>query len=200
MEHEKAYVFSHERPAKRRRVEGRDGLASSLPLRHQLYRDLWASQRHRIDEVIKAANEATLNEISTFVRDRRSDMHYDGLPAGFLLAGPSIAAHSLIFQQLEERSRDEAGSIFIPVSSSDGSNLKTLLKAIIKSGTSQKRFDEDEVDLLPSKKSAKKLLDYDLQLLHEWIKENNIQQCIIVFRDCEAFDSSVLSEVMELLS
>jgi origin recognition complex subunit 3 len=200
MEHEKAYVFSSERPAKRRRVERSDGLDSSLPLRHQLYHDLWTEQQQRIDEVIKSANEATLDEVSTFIRDQGVDRNADGLPAGFLLAGPSIAAHSLIFQQLQERSRDEANSIFIPVSSSDGGNLKTLLKAIIKNGTSQKRFDEDEVDLLPSKTSGRKLLDYDLQLLHEFIKEKNVQQCIVVFRDCEAFDSSVLSEVIELLS
>ena len=198
MEHEKCYVFTRERPAKRRRVETCAGLDSSLPLRERLYHELWAEQQQRIDEVIKSANETTLHEVSTFVQDRRAE-EIDGLPAGFLLAGPSVAAHSLIFEQLQERSLSEAGSIFITVSSSDGLNLKTLLKAIIKVGTSQKRHDEDELDLLPSKRNGRKLLDYDLQLLHEWVKDNGIEQCIIVFRDCEAFDSTVLSEVIELL-
>ena len=147
MEHEKCYVFSQERPTKRRRVENRNGLDSSLPLRERLYHELWAEQQQRIDEVIKTANETTLDEVSTFIRDARDVGESDGLPAGFLLAGPSIAAHSLIFEQLQARSRDEPGNIFITVSSGDGLNLKTLLKAIIKIGTSQKRQDEDTKQL-----------------------------------------------------
>lgn len=199
MDHEKCYVFSDERPAKRRRVEHREGLDASLPERQQLYNELWSEQRQRIDDVIKTANETTLDEVSTFLSEQRQSDHSEGLAAGFLLAGPSIAAHALIFEQLHERSRDQPGSIFISVSSNDGLNLKTLLKAIIKIGTSQKGLDEDELDLLPSKRNGRRLLDYDLQLLHEWVKDNAIEQCVIVFRDCEAFDSTVLSEAIELL-
>jgi origin recognition complex subunit 3 len=200
MDHEKCYVFSHERPAKRRRVETRDELDESRSSREQLYRNLWAEQQRNIDEVIKTANEATLEEVNNFLTQCRNQNHREGLPAGFLLAGPSIAAHTLIFEQLQERTQDDIGHIFIPVSSGEGPNLKTLLKAIIKIGTSQSRSDGDELDLLPSKKSGRKLLDYDLQLLSEWIKENGMDQCTIVFRDCEAFDSAVLSEAIELLS
>jgi origin recognition complex subunit 3 len=200
MDHEKCYVFTQERPAKRRRVEEAQSLDSSLPLREQLYRDAWAQQEHRINDVVKSANEATLDEVSSFLSDCQHDEKSEGLPVGFILAGPSIAAHAFIFEQLLERTQDKRTNVFIPVSSTDGPNLRTLLKAIIKTGTSHTVADEDELALAPSKRNGRKLLDYDLQILHEWVRENGIKQVVVAFRDCEAFDSVVLSEVIELLS
>jgi origin recognition complex subunit 3 len=199
MDHEKCYVFSQERPAKRRRVEAQ-GLDLSLPLREQLYRDLWEVQQQRINNVVKAANEATLDEVSSFLRHCQYVEAPEGLPAGFILAGPSVAAHSFIFDQLKDQTLEQRSSAFIPLSSSDGPNLKSLLKAIIKIGTSPKTAEDDELCLAPSKRNGRKLLDYDLQLLHEWAQENKVEQVVIAFRDCEAFDSVVLSEVIELLS
>jgi origin recognition complex subunit 3 len=199
MDHEKCYVFSHERPAKRRRVENDKSLDSSLPLRRKLYLDIWDQQRQRIDNVIKTANETTLEGITSFLRESQLDEAFDSLSAGFILAGPNISAHAIIFEQLQERNSDERSTIFITVSSSDASNLKTLLKAIIKIGTSQRTTDEDELSLAPSKRSGRRLLDYDLELLHDFVQENNVKQIVLAVRDCEAVDSLVLSEAIELL-
>ncbi|KIW04148.1 hypothetical protein, variant [Verruconis gallopava] len=204
MDHEKCYVFSHERPAKRRRVDiGNEGsgLDASLPMRRRLYHELWQDQQRRIEEVIKAANEAILDEISSFVADSRSDGDDLGtLRAGFILAGPSIAAHSFIFGQIQERTLDQHTSVFIPIASHDSANLKTVLKAIVKIGTARNSVDDDDLELLPQKRSERKLLDYDLQLLHERVEENGVRHVVVAFRDCEAFDSGVLSEAIELLA
>lgn len=196
MDHEKSYVFSSDRPSKRRRVEKLTGLDSSWALRERLYRELWNEQIQRVNDVLNRSNEATLEEILAFLKEARDVDEVGRLPAGFVLAGPSIAAHSSIFEQLEQRTSEEIASNFILVSASEAPNLKTLLKAVIKTGTSQSSFD-DELSI--SKRSGRKLLDYDLQLLYDWVKERGITQIVVAFRDCEPFDSAVLSEAIELL-
>ena len=118
------------------------------------------------------------------------------MPCGFVLAGPSIAAHSTLFEQLERRVSEERTNAFILVSSTDAPNLKGLLKTVIKIGTSSKSLDNEE--LAKSKCSGRKLLDYDLQLLYDWVKDNEVNQVVLAFRDCEAFDTAVLSEAIEL--
>lgn len=48
-------------------------------------------------------------------------------------------------------------------------------------------------------KKGAKLLNYDLQLLHDFVVERNLRQVVVTFDDTEAFDSDLLSELVELL-
>lgn len=198
MDHEKSYVFSGERSTKRRRIEP-SGLDSSWPLREKIYRKLWTEQKDHIDKVLDNANRVTLDELASFTRTAEEETSGQRLPCGLILVGPSIAAHTTLFEQLEERITDETSTTFALVTSADAPNLKTVLKAIIKSATARKSLDDDEMELVSASRKGPKLLNYDLQLLHDWVGEIGVERVVVSFRDIEAFDSNVLSETIEQL-
>jgi origin recognition complex subunit 3 len=201
MEHERCYVFSlkNERPNKRRRVEA-SGLDQSWPLREQTYRELWGEQQERVKEVLDDANKTTFVELLGFLEANRKHETSSKLPCGLILAGPSIAAHAIFFDQLSKRIASETAiSTFSLITSTDSPNLKSLLKVLITSATTQTSLDDEDEELVSRKRKGPKLLNYDLQLLYEWVVENGVDQVVVAFRDSEAFDSSVLSETIELL-
>lgn len=43
-----------------------------------------------------------------------------------------------------------------------------------------------------------KLLNYDLQILHDHLKTSNNKNIIVAFQDSEAFDSGVISDALIL--
>jgi origin recognition complex subunit 3 len=200
MDHEKCYVFSSkgEKPNKRRRIEP-SGLDTSWPLREQTYHDFWRAQRGRVEEVLDDANSTTLDALLGFLKEDRNGKERSKLPCGLILAGPSIAAHATFFEQLSERITSEPASSFSLITSTDSPNLKSLLKVLIRNGTSQKSLDDEDGNLVSRKRVGPKLLDYDLQLLHELVVKKGVEQVVVAFRDSEAFDSNVLSETVELL-
>ncbi|RKU42761.1 hypothetical protein DL546_006507, partial [Coniochaeta pulveracea] len=122
------------RPAKKRRVTkkatpgrrgaGRtsDGAATSSPtsftplfngaetpantaLRQRLFKQSWSSIESRIQQRLRSANTATLDEVNAFVRDVQPG---DRIPAAFIMTGPNTASQRLLFEQLGETLGDVA--------------------------------------------------------------------------------------------
>ena len=145
-------------------------------------------------------NSATVAEISTFLDEASHDPQTSQIPTGIVITGPSGSYFS-ITQQLSRRKRHGNGArIFVPLSSGNGSNLKAMVKALIQRATSNQSGIDDEADeVQPSHRKAAKLLDYDLQLLHDHVREQHIQQVVLAFEDTEAFDGELLSALIELL-
>jgi origin recognition complex subunit 3 len=69
------------------------------------------------------------------------------VPTGFILTGPNIASHSLLFKQLSTRLRTEVNGPTVVLRSSDALNLKAILKQLIRDATNQRVGDEDEESL-----------------------------------------------------
>ncbi|RMY81848.1 hypothetical protein D0861_08143 [Hortaea werneckii] len=200
MEYEKTYVFKPgERPFKRRRVEPR-GLQSSWKLRQAAYQEAWREQQSKIDSTLENINSSTIHEISGFLDDNGKVSDGGRIPAGIIITGPS-APHSSIAEQLaKHKASSKPERIFVPLSSGSGSNLKALLKTLIQRGTSRGSALDDETDEVQTfRKKGAKLLNYDLQLLHDSVAEQKLRQVVVTFDDTEAFDSDLLSELVELL-
>ncbi|RMX78601.1 hypothetical protein D0869_08957 [Hortaea werneckii] len=200
MEYEKAYVFQPgERPSKRRRVEPK-GLQSSWKLRQTAYQEAWREQQSKIDSTLENINSSTIHEISGFLDDNGERSDGVRIPAGIIITGPS-APHSSIAEQLSKHKAScKPERIFIPLSSGSGSNLKALLKTLIQRGTSRVSALDDETDEVQTlQKKGAKLLNYDLQLLYDFVIERKLRQVVVTFDDTEAFDSDLLSELVELL-
>lgn len=123
-----------------------------------------------------------------------------GIPTGIISTGPDAYAHASIIEQLSRKNNPEKRRNFVSLSASTGANLKALLKAIIQKATARNEGidDEDEDEVTTHKKGAK-LLNYDLQILADYVRERGLQQVVLSIQDTEAFDSDLLSEVIELL-
>lgn len=93
--------------------------------------------------------------------------------------------------------KDDKRTCFILISSSDAPNLKTLLRVLNQKATSVEH-DLDDEDIDERSTSPRKLLPYDLQILHEWCQARGVQQVVVAFQDAEAFETGVLSEVLLL--
>jgi origin recognition complex subunit 3 len=134
------------------------------------------------------------------------------VPTGFIVTGPNISSHSLLFKQLSARLGTEINGPIVVLRSSDASNLKSVLKQLIRDATNQKAGDGDEEGLSAeqdvcnhdtSKRYAltlqsRKLLNYDLEILRGYVKANGSQSVVIAFQDSEAFESSLISELVNL--
>jgi len=76
---------------------------------------------------------------------------YEGkIPTALVLAGPNIASHELLFEQLAQRIRnqDRTGPV-VALTSKDATNLKTTLRKLIRDATQQDEgVDDEEEDIV----------------------------------------------------
>lgn len=199
MEYEKCYVFepSDTRPAKRRKTEPQ-GLQASWSTRKQAYEAAWRIQKSAIDEELDATNSTTIDELATFLETCQEAPQPDRIPTAIISAGPDAASHQSIIQQLQRRSVGNGRRVFVSLSASSGANLKAALKAIIQKATSQNEGLDEDDEIRPDSKGVK-LLSYDLQILCDYVRERNLEQVVLSIEDTEAFNSDLLSELIEVL-
>jgi len=190
MEYEKCYVYQpdDDRPAKRKRTE-LQGLQTTWALRKKAYHEAWSAQQRRIEETLNTINATTVGEVVTFL-DQSVAVDCTGrIPTGLILAGPNSALRNSIASQVSSRSDSTTRRIFISLSSGSGSNLKAFLKSINQKATSRTIAvdDEDELEEVLTSRKGPKLLNYDLQILYDYVQERSLEQVVIAFEDTEAF-------------
>lgn len=136
------------------------------------------------------------------------DSHHYQIPTGLIVTGPNIASQQLLFLQISECLQANPLDIVVTIRSANAGNLKSALKKIIGDATNQSWQDEDdEHDDQPDQyqqksndifKRGRKLLNYDLEILHNFIRERSCRRFIVAFQDSEAFDVSIISQLVQL--
>jgi origin recognition complex subunit 3 len=125
------------------------------------------------------------------------------------VTGPNIASQGLLFQQLSVRLKEEINGPIVTLRSGDASNLKAVLKQLIRDSTNQRSEDEDlsheqdvsnfiQSKLRDSYKQGRKLLNYDLEILHGFVKNHGSQKVVVAFQDSEAFDTNLVVDLITL--
>jgi hypothetical protein len=71
----------------------------------------------------------------------KSDRHIKKIPTGLIVTGPSIALQELLFSQLAERLKFNAEVLVVVLRSSDATNLKAVLKKLIRDVSNRKHDD-----------------------------------------------------------
>ncbi|KAF2397608.1 hypothetical protein EJ06DRAFT_533220 [Trichodelitschia bisporula] len=199
MEHQKTYLYAPDssRPTKRGRTEAPEWeLQSSWKMREETCHRLWSEQQKRIQKVLDDANSDTLSDILDFLEKVEHQRQRSKIPCGFILAGSSVTTQTSFFNQLSEKVLASGKNSFASISSGEAPNLKGFLKLLIRRAIAKKdAFDGDDETITTK---GRRLLDYDLGVLHEWVKEKEIQEVVVTFQDGEAFDASLLADVLEL--
>ncbi|KAF2970897.1 hypothetical protein GQX73_g2681 [Xylaria multiplex] len=227
-QHHAAYIFDPSgdaddttRPAKRRKVSKRldesetpstnrsssfqcllQGAESkqAMKSRQETFEKLWSVVDFRIHSILRETNQSTLQEVASFLQNAPDHTPASKIPSAFIITGPNIASQGLLFEQLSETLQNEASARVVRLRSGDASNLRAVLRKIIHDIVLRDSTDGDEFDLTTSK-DGRKFLNYDLEALHTHlglIPRHNL--VIIAFQDSEAFDSSLLSDLISLLS
>ncbi|KAH6898953.1 origin recognition complex subunit 3 N-terminus-domain-containing protein [Thelonectria olida] len=223
-DHQVAYVFdpdgnaSHQdRAPKRRRVSKQAAAAekaledasafSSLlngaekpefvELREKAFQESWAKVEERIKGILRNSNQATLDQVSTFVEQSKTSC-VEHVPSAFVITGPNIASQDLLFEQLSETLQRSTPSKFVRLRSSESSTLKATLKKIIRDVTAKASGEEDEDLQVGDGREGRRYLDYDLEALYAFIKPQDCEHVFVAFQDSEGFDSSLLSDLIVL--
>lgn len=152
---------------------------------------------------LEEADSATQGKIVDFVAASALSGHgaRTSIPAGLIIAGPSIASHGPYFGRLGKRIRNETNSSYVVLTSGECPNLKTFLKSLVKKITLSIEEDDDEDDhvhLTNSSRRGPKLLNFDLGHVQDWLKKSRAQNIVVAIQDSEAFDTTLLVEMADL--
>jgi len=123
----------------------------TVKLRQQTFEQSWSVVNSRIESILRESNQSTLQEVVSFMQNAPNDTPAGKIPSGFIITGPNIASQDLLFEQLSEALRCEAGSPVVCLRSGDASNLRGVLRKIIRDIISKDSTDGEDVDLTVSK-------------------------------------------------
>ncbi|OAQ98082.1 hypothetical protein LLEC1_03158 [Akanthomyces lecanii] len=181
--------------------------ATCVQERHRLYEESWTKVNSRIQDemtdwavqgILRDSNSATLEQVSSFVRQARAEC-FEKIPAAFIVTGTNIASQDLLFEQLSE-TLQSGSSRFVRLRSTEVGSLKAVLKRIIRTGTFKATEDDEDNDTEEKEADGKRFLEYDLEALYAHVQTQNCDQIFVAFQDSEGFDSSLLSDMIALLS
>ncbi|ROT36777.1 origin recognition complex subunit [Sodiomyces alkalinus F11] len=171
-----------------------------VQLREKLFHDAWGRNETRVQNILRDANSATLDQVATFVQAERE--WRDKIASAFIITGANIASQDLLFGQLAERLNTGTRSRFVRLRSSEATNVKAALKKIIQdatAGDSSEGYDDEDVEVSLGF-DDRKYLNYDLESLHVYVKAHSCQRVCVAFQDSEGFDSALLSDLVVLFS
>ncbi|PHH72528.1 hypothetical protein CDD80_4480 [Ophiocordyceps camponoti-rufipedis] len=157
-------------------------------LRQRLFEKGWGKVEARIQEMLRAANSSTLEQVEAFVATAHGT---EQIPSAFIITGPNLGSQELLFEQLSERLRRLSGSKFVWLRSSDVTTVKAALKKTIRDATAGEAGDGDEG-------KGRRYLDYDLEALEASL-ESESESCehvFVGFQDSEGFDGGLISDLI----
>ncbi|KAE8145136.1 origin recognition complex subunit 3 N-terminus-domain-containing protein [Aspergillus avenaceus] len=205
-----------ERPSKRRKVQTdrKDQVIDSTPfvpllngdenetsvqLRYNAYQQLWSEQQAKIQEILDDVDSDVLDNVSSFVRST-SPQTYDGcIPTALVTVGSNVSSLGRLLAKLNNQlTTAEQGGVVV-LESGDAPNLKTTLKNIIRAAIANTEGNDGYQNFLTDREGPR-LLGYDLDLLGDYVKRKGLKKLVVAFRDSEAFDPNILTDLLSLLS
>ncbi|EEP76636.1 predicted protein [Uncinocarpus reesii 1704] len=112
--------------------------------------------------------------------------------------GTNISAIYGLLDRLRSAMRADGTAQVAILEAGDATNLKTVLKSLIRGVLADGTVEEFGGDPTP-RPLGPKLLPYDLELLHGYVQQNIDQKIVVAFKDSEAFDCTVLNDLISLL-
>ncbi|PWY72516.1 hypothetical protein BO94DRAFT_246713 [Aspergillus sclerotioniger CBS 115572] len=207
---------SGERPSKRRKVvlekeAKQKNVYSFVPLmngeedeqsvgaRYRTYQQLWSTQEAKIQEILDDVDSEVLTSVSSFVRST-SPQTYDGcIPAALVTVGSNVSSLARLLARLNDQLTSAGDGGAIVLESGDAPNLKTTLKNIIRFAITNTEGNDGYQSFLTDREGPR-LLAYDLDLLSDYVRRKGVKKLVVAFRDSEAFDPGLLTDLLSLLS
>ncbi|KAJ5757821.1 uncharacterized protein N7511_006515 [Penicillium nucicola] len=172
--------------------------AQSVQLRYHCYQQLWSEQEHKIQAILEDVDAGVLTEVSSFVRENSSQTCNGCIPTALVTVGSNVSSLSRLLSRLNEQLiSNEEGSVVV-LESGDAPNLKTSLKNIIRA-TVTNTDGNDGYQRFLTDRAGPRLLGYDLDLLHDYVQRKGTKKLVLAFRDSEAFDTGLLTDLLSLL-
>ena len=149
---------------------------------------------------MREINTTTVRDLCLFLHEAEVPSVAQQILTALISTGAEASSIKSVIDQLIEKQKVNPRRTFISLSANDGANLKALIKAVIQKVTScNNGIDDDGVAESSKSKVNAKPLNYDLQILANHVKQHRVRLVTITFQDTEAFDSELLSDLIETL-
>ncbi|GAD92657.1 origin recognition complex subunit [Paecilomyces variotii No. 5] len=172
--------------------------ASLVQLRYSTFRQVWSRQEEKITAVLEELDTQILHDLSSFIADSAPGSH-DYIPTALINIGSNVSSFGRLLDRIHNRLLTTKEGGVVVLESEDAPNLKTALKNIIRAGVSIFEGNEGYQEL-SAQSDGPRLLSYDLEVLHGCVKRHGVRKLAVAFRDSEAFDPKLLSDLLSLLS
>ncbi|GIK07460.1 hypothetical protein Aspvir_003126 [Aspergillus viridinutans] len=205
-----------ERPSKRRKVQSErkaeidtaypfvpllngDEPEPAVKLRHETYEQLWSEQEAKIQEILVDIDSDVYERVSSFVRSTSFETYKGCIPAALVTVGSNVSSLGRLLARLNDQLTSTGEGGVVVLESGDTPNLKTTLKNIIRAAVTNTEGNDGYQKLLTDREGPR-LLAYDLDLLSDYAKRKGVKKMVLAFRDSEAFDPTILTDLLLLLN
>ncbi|WEW58502.1 Origin recognition complex subunit 3 [Emydomyces testavorans] len=172
--------------------------ATLVKHRYAAFKNFWSGQSQRIQRILHEVDSMAVVNLTEFVKQATPENCEGRIPCGMITLGSNISSISGLLDRLRERVQGDGIADVAVLESGDASNLKNVLKTLIRTILANMEGEAADVDFR-SDRLGPKLLAYDLELLHGYVQQNKGQKIVVVFKDSEAFDHGVMSDLISLL-
>ncbi|KAL4774089.1 origin recognition complex subunit 3 N-terminus-domain-containing protein [Aspergillus nidulans var. acristatus] len=169
-----------------------DESEQSIKLRYQTYEQLWSGILDEVDAEV-------LENVSSFVKTVSPDMYGGCIPAALVTVGSNVSSLTRLLSRLNDQLTSAGEGGVIVLESGDAPNLKTTLKNIIRAAITNTETNDGYQSFFADRQGPR-LLGYDLDLLGDYVTRKNVKHLVLAFRDSEAFDPGILTDLFFLLS
>ncbi|CAD6583165.1 MAG: hypothetical protein ASARMPREDX12_001195 [Alectoria sarmentosa] len=222
-EYEGCYVFTPDmadsvaqRPLKRRKTEPAKAPADqntelpfapllkglekseSTQIRSEIFELAWRPKETLLKRIHDDASTEAIKEVASFINSADRTESIGKLRTGLLVTGPDNSTTVSLFESIAEIANLEVRTIWVTLSSGQSPNLKTTLKYINQRATSRNLDSQD--DAILDEANDGRRLNYDLQILGDYVQSHAIDKVLLSFQDSEAFEVKVLTDLIEVLS
>ena len=172
---------------------------SSIKLRQAIFERLWSARQSEINEIIGEPSHIFIESIAQFVRNASRSQPEAKLPTGLVVVGKDSGAQQRLLHQWRGDKRTKASDYLIQLDHNQAANIQSALKSVIRSVISSSRGQEGYTEFLAKHKRLLPM-NFDLELLQRFTEEEDVEKVVISVLDVEAFDISVLSDMMSMLA
>lgn len=168
--------------------------AGLVKLRYATFQKLWLKHEERIRNILQDIDSRIFEDLASFVNT--ASLTAGRIPTALVTIGSNV---SCLTRLLERLASDKAKAEVVVLDSGDAPSLKTALKNIIRTAITNAEGTEQYQKIL-NDRAGPRLLPYDLNILHEYVRKKDTGRLVIAFQDSEAFDQNLLNDLLSLIS
>ncbi|KAI5959100.1 ORC3 [Candida pseudojiufengensis] len=163
----------------------------NVKYRYQLYQTIWNNQLIKIQNILNNANNELFNLLYQFICSPKEIENK--LDIGYIQLTSNNANNQRIINEFLEFMNNQKNNYqLITINSKMGSNIKNLMKEIIKLFIDQVPFFNHD-----------NYLSYDIEIISNWYlnqSPNEDQKLVIVIEDTNLFNHQLLNQLLTILT
>lgn len=163
------------------------------------FRKCWAESKSRIDHLLNPLDTAVLGDIVQFVKDAPTPTGQERLRTGIIFSGPKARSHTSLLDQWRSTYSQKRTAIVVSLNPSQAPNLITGIKNLIRAAIHQLDGPDGYQTFLNDQK-RRIHMNYDLELLQEFILARGVQKCVVYLTDIEAFEVPLLADLITVIT